>query len=67
MIKILDSLRRNGFAIVPKVLDEPVVQDLCKVIERAEAGQAVRHRRGASFVHHEQEGEAAQSTASSKQ
>ncbi|MEE8155189.1 MAG: phytanoyl-CoA dioxygenase family protein [Phycisphaerales bacterium] len=50
MIKILESLRRDGFAIVPKVLDEPVVQGLCKVIERAKAGQAVRQRRGAVFA-----------------
>lgn len=50
MIKILESLRRDGFAIVPKVLDEPVVQGLCKVIERAGAGQAVRQRRGAVFA-----------------
>ncbi len=50
MIKVLESLRRDGFAIVPKVLDEPVVQGLCKVIERAKAGQAVRQRRGAVFA-----------------
>ncbi len=50
MIKILDSLRRDGFAIVPKVLDEPVVQGLCTVIERAATGQAVRQRRGAVFA-----------------
>lgn len=50
MIKILESLRRDGFAIVPTVLDEPVVQGLCKVIERAGAGQAVRQRRGAVFA-----------------
>lgn len=50
MIKILESLRRDGFAIVLKVLDEPAVQGLCKVIERAEAGQAVRQRRGAVFA-----------------
>ncbi len=50
MIKILESLRRDGFAIVPKMLDEPVVQGLCKAIERAQAGQAVRQRRGAVFA-----------------
>lgn len=50
MNKILDSLRRDGFAIVPKVLDKSVVQGLCKIIERAKAGQAVRQRRGAVFA-----------------
>lgn len=50
MIKILELLRRDGVAIVPNVLDQPVVQGLCKVIDRAEAGQAVRRRRGAVFA-----------------